>query len=231
MAILSTYNFSPEIAECLDEAFERAGVNPQDVGEDHITSAMRSMKFMLNSEWSLLGIRQWMIVRATQNMSVGLSSFDLPVGAIDMVGAVLRRDARDTPMQPMSRQDYLEIADKEKNGRPDRYFADRRYNKVTVYLWERGENTTDVMVYDYFRQLSDVGAMSNTLDMPTQMMEAFIAGLAAKLAWKFNVERYQQLQLYYRGPDVNRVGGILRMATLENRERADVSVTVRHRRR
>lgn len=230
MSILSTYAFDPQIAEALEEAFERAGLNPQDIGEDHLDSAFRSMRFMLNSEWSNLGVRQWMIVQATQLTAVGMASFDLPAGAIDILDAVLRRDSRDTPMNRVGRADFLAIADKNLNGRPDRFFADRRRNVVTVNLWRRGENTTDSIIYNYFRQLSDVGSMSHTLDMPSHMMEAFVAGLASKLAWKFKKELFPTLQVAYRGKDPNKIGGALQEAMMENRERADLYITIRTRR-
>lgn len=228
--ILSTYAFDPQISEALEEGFERAGINPQDLGEDHLDSAFRSMRFMLNSEWSNLGVRQWMIVQATQATTVGMASFDLPQGAVDILDAVLRRDSRDTQMNRISRADFLGIADKLLNGRPDRYFADRRRDRVTINLWRCGENTTDTIIYNYFRQLSDVGRMTNTLDMPTQMMEAFVSGLAARLAWKFNVERYPTLQVAYRGNNPNKIGGALKEAIEENREKADMYLTFRTRR-
>lgn len=231
MSILSTYGFDPTLTEALTESFEQAGIAPKTIGEDHLDSAFRSIKFMLNSEWSNLGVRQWMIVQTQQATTFGMTTFDLPQGAIDILsGCVLRRDARDTIMNRIGRDDYLGIADKSLTGRPDRYFADRRRDKVTIYIWRRGENTTDLIIYNYFRQLSDVGKMSNTLDMPTQMMHAFICGLSARLAQKFNKPLYAQLQTAYRGPSTEKIGGALQEAMQENRERADVYLTVRTRR-
>lgn len=230
MSILTTYTFDPQLTECLEEAFERAGMNPQDIGNDHLDSAFRSLKFMLNSEWSTIGIREWMIEQTTQNTTSGMVTFDLPAGAIDMMHAVLRRDARDTPINRISRQDYLEIADKTLVGRPDRFFADRRYNKVTITIWRVAENDSDQIIYNYFRQLTDVGGMQNTLHMPTQMMEAFVCGLSARLAWKFKRELYADLQMIYRGPNPEKIGGALRQAMLENRDRSDTYITLYHRR-
>lgn len=223
-AIYSYY--APEIAECLDEAFELAGVAPSAVGQDHIASALRSMKFMLNSEWHTLGMRQWMVTRYTQALTNGVNTFDLPTGAIDIFNAVLSRSGRETPMYRMSRAEYLEIPDKAVNGRPDRYFVDRQYDRATVYIWQRPSNSTDTMIIDYFRQMAQPGKMGNTLQMPPHALDAFVHGLAARLAFKYNMPKYSILQVLYWGNDVNNPGGKLKMALDEDRDRAPVVMTI-----
>jgi hypothetical protein len=121
VATTGTYTFDPLLTELIDEAFERGPLmDPKDVGVRHIESFFRSLKLMLNSEWSNLGVRRWMIQQATQTLTVGQSTFRLPIGCIDLVGMILRRVNIDTEMYPISRQDYLTIADKTINGRPDR---------------------------------------------------------------------------------------------------------------
>lgn len=225
MAISAVYaNFAPEIAECLEEAFERAGIAPIAIGAEHIQSALRSVKFMLGSEWQTLGIRQWMIVRASQALTVGLVSFDLPAGAIDVMDMVLRRSNNDTPMHRMSRIDWLQTVDKTTQGRPDRYVVYRLYDRCTVYLWRLPENATDTLVIDYVRSISNPGAIGNTLQLPPYTLEAFVSGLAARLAMKFKPEKYQLLQIAYRGPDQSKIGGALKAALDEGRERVDLQI-------
>jgi len=234
MTILGTYSyFSPEIADCFSEAFEMAGIDPSTAGSDHIDSIIRSMKFMLNSEWHTIGMRQWMIERYNQAMtSVNTTTptFDLPTGGIDIMNAVLVRNSRASPMYKMSREEYLEIPDKTVLGRPTRYFCDRRYDKVTVYTWQLPSQTTDIMMIDYFKQMSQPGNMSNTLQMPPHVLDAFIHGLAARVAQKFNQERFAQLQLLYWGANPEKPGGKLARAMSEDRDRADVKLTIGLRR-
>lgn len=226
MASTGTYAFQPDIAELFDEAFERAGIAPQGVGASHIRSALRSMKFMLNSEWSTLGVRQWQIHQGTQTLTAGMASFTLPAGAIDMLQGVLRRGGNDTELYPISRSDYLTLTDKDLRGRPDRFFVDRQASGPTVYLWPCGENGTDVLVYDYFRQMQDVGQMSNTLNMPSHAWEACAAGLAYNLALKFNVDRVNGLRQAYGGTGYPAVinGGALERMRQEDRERGDIQL-------
>lgn len=231
MSIAATYTFDPDLAEYFDESFERSGMDPKAIGQDHITSALRSVKFMF-SEWVTFGIRQFLIVQTTQATTSGMASFNLPAGGIDIVNMQLRRSGRDTPMTRISRDEFRELASKTENGRPDRYFVDRQYNQVTVYLWRRGENTTDFIVYDYYRRISDPGRMANTLQLPVHMQELFASGLAMRLAQKFKPERFAGLRDDYGGPAYpTRLGGKLEMARGEDRDRSDTIISVSYNRR
>lgn len=229
MTISAIYTaFNPDVAMHLEEAFERAGIAPDAIGQRHIDSSYRSLHYMLNSEWQTLGMRQWMIKYAEQVMSTGIQQFILPVGAIDLFDAVLLRNANATPINRMSRAEWLEIPNKTMLGRPDRYFPDRQASSVTVNLWRSPENSTDVMQYYYFRQMARPGAMSNTLEMPPHALEAFVAGLAAKFALKFNEAKFPLLYGLYCGGSIvpGKIGGALAAAIDEDRDRADVALTV-----
>ena len=232
MAIANVFSpFTPDIALVLDEVFERAGIAPEAIGQSHIDSAFRSMTLMLNSEWHTLGIRQWMIQDATYQTTTGLNNFTLPVGGIDIVDAVIRRASRDTPINRMSQSEYLEIPDKTQTGRPDRYNCQRQYNGTKVYLWRTPENSTDIIVYKYFQQMSQPGNMANSLEMPPHVLEAFHSGMAAKLALKFNAQKFQMLNTLYMGPEQNPMNpkGALGAALMEDRDRSDVAMTIQLR--
>lgn len=223
------YNlFAPDIAEVMDEAVERAGLDPAAIGERHVNSLYRSIHFMLNSEWQTVGIRQWMTKYAEYTVTQGLQQFFLPEGTIDIFDAVLLRSTVATPMNRMSRTEWLEIPTKNLTGRPDRYFVDRQTSNCQVSLWRTPENSTDIIQYYYFRQMAKPGHMTNSLDMPPHALEAFVSGLAAKMALKFNEEKFPVLWGLYCGGSIEpgKVGGALAAALDEDRERADVSVTI-----
>lgn len=237
-----TYTFDPQIAEIFDEAFEiGAGMNPADVGRQHLESAFRSLKRMLNSEWSNIGIHRWSIQQAIEPMTIGKASFRLPIGAIDVMGMVLSRDGRVTEMYPISRQEYLIIVDKALKGRPDRFYVDRQagnfnttLSNATVYIWQCGQNTTDSIVYDYFRQIQDPGSLKNTLQIPARAVHAITLGLAASLAAKFKIEKFEGLMRWYRGPrwqEANAHGGALGEMLQEDRERSDIEINMDFTRR
>lgn len=239
MSVLGTYNFSPKIGECLEEAFERGPLmSPDSIGGAHIDSAMRSIRFMLGGEWAALGLKNWKVLQGSYT-SVPLDSSFVPTqaGLQDIVGMVLRRNGRDTQMVRLSRNDYLNIVNKDNQGRPVNYYVDQvmvaGVYTTTVKVWPIMQNDTDEFIYDYMVRLSDAGTPANTLDMPPHVQEAFIAGLAARLAQKFKPERFAELQEQYCGnkvgPGTKPLGGALALATQESRGRADVRLRIRGR--
>lgn len=232
MAILNTYTYSPEIARLMDESFEMAGMSPKAVGADHIDSFFRSMEMMLNSEWSTLGVRDWMVVRTTQALTAADASYDLPAGAVEMLGAMYRNGDADTPLFRISREDYLDLHDKTIEGRPDRFWVEKLYDRVRFTLW-RVPDRADTIVYDYLRQLSDVGTMSNTLHMPVVAHNCFVHGMAMRLAFKFtDPARYAELKLLYGGPRYpEQQGGLLMQLKAASASGGDLHFSFARRRR
>lgn len=229
--ITSTWTFNPDLADAFEEAFERAGIAPIAIGQTHIDSALRSCRYMLNSEWSNYGVRQWMVQTDLHTTTPGEAYFDLPAGAIDVFNAMLRRNGADTQMYPISRSDYDCIATKTRRGRPNQIFVDKQYNRLRVYMWQQPENSTDIVVIDYLRQMTDVGQMANGLNMPSHALECFIAGLAWRLAEKFSMQRADRLRAYYGGPAFpEKLGGLLFQMRAQSGERADVQFTITRRR-
>lgn len=199
MASTGTYLFDPNLASIADEAVERAGINLQEIVAEHIISIRRSAGFMLSS-WSNRGHRQWTFEQIQHTVTPGEVSFDLPVGTVEVQSAVVRRNGVDTEIYPISREDYLILHDKNLTGRPDRYFVDRRrdtdigVNQVQVFFWLAGENDTDIIIMNVYKQVQDVGNAQNTLDIPFRFQEAFVSELAARVALKYNEAKFPGLQ-------------------------------------
>lgn len=228
-----TYLFNPFVAELFDEAFENAGVDPQVTGGAHIKSAQRSLRFMLNSEWATVGIRNWMVAQETHTTAVGENSFILPAGGMDIVEAVLRRPGSgiatpsDVEMYAITRNEWYTLVTKQDQGRPDRYWVERLADTKVVHYWQAGSNTTDQIVYSMFQQNQDVtSSLQLNLGLPVYAYAAAAAGLAARLALKYNAQKYELLQSIYAGPNWAEKpldpGGLLGMLRTEDRERGDI---------
>lgn len=227
MATSGTYLWSPDLAECIDDAFERCKVDPGTLDVSHVISARRSINFML-VEWAADDNQEFRVDRFTEDLVDGTQSYTLDPDTdgriIDVLSMVLRRDGVDTPMVPMSRQEWLDLPDKDVEGRPDRYFADKRQNAVTIYLWPVPENSTDDLIIDAMRRFEDAGSPGNEPDIPYYMRAAFTAGLAARLGEKFAPEGIQN-RLWARAIDT------FKNANGAQRERADVVFSVGNGRR
>lgn len=219
MATSGTYAFSPEAQEFAEEAFERCGIDPASLTARHLRSARRSLDFLF-SEWSNKGPHLWAVDRQTQLLTAGDAEYDCPEGTVAILEMAVRRDGIDTPVFPMARDEFLAIPDKTTRGLPNRYYLARERTTPTIALWDTPENSTDTLIYYRIRALQDVGAPSNTLDIPPRWNEAVAAGLAAKLAVKYAADRI--------GPLLGAARTQLDLAMQEDRQRSPTTMRVKY---
>lgn len=220
MSTTGTYIFAPTVAQMCDEAFERCKMDPEKLTSRHLRSARYSFQLMLIDLFNRAGVRQWKVDQETQALTQGDAEYTLPDGTIDVLTAVLRRDDTDIEMSIIGRSDYLLIADKTMQGRPDRLFVDRQRDSRNMKIWQVPENSTDVIVYDRLVAFEDVGDASNTLDVRVEFLEAVHAGLAYYIAKKYAHDLIEKLALEYKDA--------LDAAKMEDRERADLRLQVKY---
>jgi hypothetical protein len=79
MAVSGSKNFEPDVAEYVEEAFERCGLELR-TGYD-LRTARRSVNLML-AEWANRGLNQWTISQTTQALTSGTSTYNLNTNAI-----------------------------------------------------------------------------------------------------------------------------------------------------
>lgn len=199
MATSGTYGFSPTLAQILDEAWERCGRDPAEITGRHIVSALRSFNLLLTAELSNDQINLWKVEQYIPTTpALGATSFALPAGVIDVVGAITRDgDDIDTPMVPTTRDDWLQIPDKAQQGRPDRYWVDRTTGTKTLYFWQAQPTTAYDIVLNVLYRMEDAGDLTNTADLPDLWQDVACAGLASRLAEKWAPERADRLEAKY----------------------------------
>lgn len=193
MPTSGSYLWSPELADCVDDAFERAKVDPRSLDVQHIISARRSIDFML-VEWAADDFHTHRVERITDFPLVqGTEEYTLDPDAdgriIDVIQVAIRRNGNDTQLYPMSRQELLDIPSKTTQGFPNRYFADKQRDNIVVTLWPVPENSTDTLQMNVVRKFQDGGGAANEPDLPYYMREAFTAGLAYRLGHKYAPEQ------------------------------------------
>ena len=93
MATSSSTDFEPNVAEFIEEAFERCGLELR-TGYD-LKTAKRSINLML-AEWANRGLNQWTIEQTTQTVTEGTSSYSLNANVIDILDMVVRRTVNST---------------------------------------------------------------------------------------------------------------------------------------
>jgi hypothetical protein len=77
MAVSGSKDFEPNVADYVEEAFERCGLEYR-TGYDSVT-ARRSLNFLF-ADWANRGLNRWTIEQVSQTLATGIS--DYPVGII-----------------------------------------------------------------------------------------------------------------------------------------------------
>ena len=105
MATSGTYTFNLDLADAMEEAFERAGRELRS-GYDYRT-ARRSLNLLM-LEWQNRGLNLWTVRNTTQALTAGTTSYDLSSDVLDIVEAYIRTDAGDVNKQfDQSMTEYL----------------------------------------------------------------------------------------------------------------------------
>lgn len=213
MATSSSTNFELDVAEYIEEAYERCGLQMR-TGYD-IRTAKRSLNLML-SEWANRGLNQWTIEQRTQTVAENDTEYDLGTDVIDILSASVRRSSVDYSLSRISRDSYLGIANKTTTGRPTQFFLDRHITP-NLKIWPAPENSTDVIYYDALTRIQDADTAVNTLEVPFRFYPCLTAGLAYYLAVKKVPERVQMLKVIYEEEFERAMG--------EDRDRSSFTVT------
>jgi hypothetical protein len=219
MATSGTYTFNLDIAEIIEEAFERCGLELR-TGYD-LETARRSLNLLL-LEWANEGIHLFTLDQYTQDLVASTASYTLPTEVIDVVSGILRDVAAtpdvDHPMTAISLSHYLNISDKTQSSLPHFYCTERNTSSVTLRLWPTPSLSTYDFIYWGFRHIQDIGDHTNNPDVAKRFLPSLIAGLAYHLSLKRNKEvdinLRQELLLHYTK--------VFDMARYEDRERSSV---------
>jgi hypothetical protein len=197
MALSGSTNFEPNVAEFVEEAFERCGLELR-TGYD-LKTARRSINLML-AEWANRGLNQWTIEQATQTVTEGTTDYSLNANIIDILDVVLRRTINQTQtdisMNRVSRSEYINIPNKTTKARPSQFFLDK-LSTPTLKIWPAPENSTDILVFNKIVRMDDADKGTNTMDMPFRFFPCFAAGLAYYISLKRAPERTAQLKALY----------------------------------
>ena len=213
MTVSNSTDFELDVAEYIEEAFERCGLEVR-TGCD-LKTARRSMN-LLFADWANRGLNQWTIKQRTLALAENDGEYDLGTDVIDIVTAAIRRDNVDYTLDRIGRDEFLAIPTKSTKGRPTQYFLDRQITP-NLKIWPKPENSTDVIVYNCLTRIDDADTAQNTVDLPFRFYPCLAAGLAYYLAMKRAPDRVQLLKASYEEE--------LRRAMDEDRDRASFQIT------
>ncbi len=208
MTVVSTATFNLNLAELVEEAFERCGSELR-TGYD-LRTARRSLN-LLFADWSNRGINMWTIEQGQIPLVQGQSTYDLPVDTVDLLEHVIRTQAgqvnnqADLTITRISVSTYATIPNKLQQARPIQVWVNRQsgadyagtttttppagvdYPKIVVWPTPDQGSALDpyyTFVYWRLRRIHDGGNGVNTMDVPFRFLPCLVAGLSYYLALK-----------------------------------------------
>jgi hypothetical protein len=202
MATSGVANFNLDLAEVVEEAFERAGGELR-TGYD-LRTARRSLNLMF-ADWANRGLNMFTYEQGTQVLTPGQATYVLPADTVDLLEHVIRTGAGNVSTQAdltitrISVSTYATIPNKLQQARPIQIFIER-LNTPQFTVWPVPDNTqTYTLVYYRLRRIQNAGDGVNTMDMPFRFLPCMVAGLAYHLALKIpsGAERLPILKQQY----------------------------------
>ena len=191
MTSSGTTNWTPDLAEIFEEAFERAGLELRS-GYD-LKTARRSLNFLL-TEWANKGLNLWSVSTGSINLVPGQKTYTtangLPADAVDYIEHVCRTVNAGVPtditLNRISVSTYANIPTKDQQGRPYQIYINRATASPEITVWPTPDSsTTYTLVYWYLKRTDDATSpISQTLAIPFRFYNAITAGLAYHIALK-----------------------------------------------
>jgi len=211
MALSGSNDFELDVADYVEEAFERCGLEVR-TGYD-LKTATRSLNLML-ADWANRGLNRWTMTQTSTTLTAGTANYNLGIDTIDILSAVIRTgtgtNQSDISLSRLSRDGYLSITNKNTTGKPTQFYVDRQINPI-VKLWPTPDSV------DRLVRMDDADSSTNTLDVPFRFYPCLAAGLAYYIALKKAPQRVQILKAVYEEE--------FERAASEDRDRATLSLT------
>lgn len=183
-------NYTPDLADIIEEAFERAtgGMRAVQTGYDYRT-ARRSLNLLL-MEWANKGINLWTLDQGVIPLQKGVAHYQLPADTVDLVEHNLRTTTNGTPndvrMTRIAMPTYTAIPNKALEGQPQQIFIQRLHPYPVITVWPVPDRDDHYQLVGWrLRRITPAGAPGSvTPDIPFRFVPALIAGLAYHMAQK-----------------------------------------------
>ena len=197
MATSGSRDFQPNVAEWIEEAYERCGLELRTAYDAR--TARRSLNILF-ADWANRGLNQWTISNVSQTLTEGTDSYSLNAYVVDVLDVVLRRTKNsvvtDYQMSQIGRSEYWNIPSKANKARPTQYFLDKQ-ETPKIYVWPAPENSTDIIKMNQILRIEDADTSVNDVQVPFRFYPCLVAGLAYYLSQKRAPERMDSLKMMY----------------------------------
>lgn len=181
------YLFLPGAGDIGLNAFARIQIRRSELTDEHMQNLRFAANVML-ADWSVDIPNLWTIDLQTVPLVVGQATYDVDPTTIAILDTYVSIDngaggTTDLIIYPISRTEYASFPDKTQQARPTVYWFDRTLSP-TITLWPVPD-PSQTYTLSYYRcvQFQDVNFTNGqNAQIPPRAFEAFVSGLAAKMA-------------------------------------------------
>lgn len=171
----------------IEKAFSilKIGAEGEDLTNDQIVRGSEALNIMVK-EWQTevdLFIQTFGTLTLTTAFSytMGLGG-DFTVRPLRILAMNFKLNGIETPMETMSRQEYIDLPDKASKGTPTQYYYDPQLTIGTLFIWPAPVTATGTLEFDFARPLDDFDASTDDPDFPQEWLKALVYNLAESLA-------------------------------------------------
>jgi hypothetical protein len=196
-ATSGTYTFAPSLGHLVLAAYRRCGIHGAELTAAHMTDA-RFEANLLMVDWAADGINLWQVEEGALTLTQGTLSYAMPTNIVFILDCYIGTGTApqtDRTIFPISRSDYMAIANKSNQGAPTSFWFDRLINPV-LYIWPTADaDDTYTLYYNFMRWSMDSNLGAGTQpDVPYYYLTSFVDGLAARLSVIYAPDRADRLE-------------------------------------
>jgi hypothetical protein len=198
MKTSQSYGFAPSMGEAVLYAYGMCGVRRTAITQQHMEDA-RMATNMLMGRWSADGVNLWQVDLQTVPLIQGQATYPVPSNTIVMLDMYYTisngQQSIDRIVTPISRTEYANYPNKQQQGSPTVAWFDRLLSPtVTLWLVPNGQQAS--FSYYRLRQTQDSEFKNGTnVEIPVYFLEAYVFGLAMRLAAIWAPERAAGLKI------------------------------------
>jgi hypothetical protein len=210
-----TYAFSPGYGALTLDAFDRLQMPPASLLVEHLNRAAAETNLLLAS-WSNSGPLLWKTTLQSVPLVQGTTVYTLPAYTTGILAAYVSTTSggvtTDRIIMPISTVDYAGIPNKGIQSQPTTYWFNRQIApQINVWPVPDGNGPYTLNLQTMI-QIQDAALSSGqTPDMPYRWLDAFVAGLAHRLA-----RTYKPALEAIRKADAEEAWGIAANQDVEN---------------
>lgn len=203
-----------EAGELIEEAVERAGIDPASLTHRHYNSIQRSLTLLFTEIEKAIPGAEYRQTETTLAITLNAGALEMPADMIDITTVVVvQSDGSELPVTRISREDYLNYTGAATPGTPIGWWLSKSLPGEVDRLPEALDDPTDNMLLvlypamglsgasmkiSYIRQSTSPTTLGADVDARRENLEVLCRGLAWKAAEKWNKPEEDKLFAKYQ---------------------------------